>query len=123
MTPFLTPFKNGIYLPQPITIEAVPGGRDDPDPDYPAPHSDAWVISWSDSRARRRSIVIGPYLYEYSFSFHDGQQEIRRTANDKVWGHPGFGYVVSHDRANTTSSFGKSDSPNDMTRVFAGTTI
>ena len=46
---------------------------------------------------------------------------MRRSANDDAYGHPGFGYVVSHTTANGNSPLGKGNPPTAVaTTVFAG---
>lgn len=66
-------------------------------------------------------MTLGAYLYQYDFTFSDGQAEVARSANDDAWGHEGFGYVVSHNTQNGNSPLGKVNPATKIeTQVFAG---
>lgn len=52
------------------------------DPEGIAPTQRVTRIAWRDSRNAKRAMTLGAYLYQYDFSFNDGQQVITRTAND-----------------------------------------
>ena len=66
-------------------------------------------------------MTLGAYLYQYDFSFDDGQQVITRSANDNAYGHPGFGYVVSHNTETGNSPLGKANAPSNVESiVFSG---
>ncbi len=78
-------------------------------------------ITWRDSRDAPRTLVLGPYLYQYDFTFDDNTQVVARSANDDAYGHPGFGYVVSHNNQNGNSPLGKLNVPSSVTTtVFTG---
>src|SRR5262249_19702798 len=65
--------------------------------------------------------VLGSYLYQYDFTVSDNQTLLARSASDDTDGHPGFGYVVSHNKSNTSSPLGKLNIPDAIqTTVFAG---
>ncbi len=101
------------------SITSVAGGsRSDPEG---APASNVNLITWKDSRNADRTMTLGAYLYQYDFSFNDGQQVITRSANDDAYGHPGFGYVVSHNTQTGNSPLGKANVPSNVeTTVFSG---
>jgi hypothetical protein len=91
------------------------------DPEGIAPAGKVTLITWKDSRNADRRMTLGSYLYQYDFSFHDGQQILTRSANDDAFGHPGFGYVVSHNTQTRNSPLGKSNVPTKVeTIVFSG---
>ena len=101
-----------------ITVAAA-GTRSDPE-NVAAPAS-VNNITWKDSLGANRSMILGPYLYQYDFSFNDGQQTVTRSANDAAYGHEGFGYVVSHNNVNGNSPLGKVNTPTSVkTTVFSG---
>jgi mannan endo-1,4-beta-mannosidase len=78
-------------------------------------------IAWKDSRNADRVMILGSYLHQYDFSFDDGQQIVTRSANDDAFGHPGFGYVVSHNTQTGNSPLGKANAPTKVeTIVFSG---
>lgn len=78
-------------------------------------------IAWNDSRGAERSLTLGAYLYQYDFTFDDNQQVVSRSANDAAWGHPGFGYVVSHNTLTGNSPLGKINVPTRVeSTVLAG---
>jgi len=78
------------------------------DPEGYADAKNVKLITWKDSLNADRTMTLGAYLYQYDFSFNDGQQVVTRSANDDAFGHPGFGYVVSHNTQNGNSPLGKS---------------
>ena len=91
------------------------------DPEGVAPPSNVKLITWKDSRNADRTMTLGAYLYQYDFSFDDNRQVVTRSANDKTFGHPGFGYVVSHNNQNNNSPLGKANAPKKVeTTVFSG---
>ncbi len=102
------------------SITSVAGGIRS-DPEGVAPTRNVNLITWNDSRNAARTITLGAYLYEYDFSFDDGQQVISRSANDDAYGHPGFGYVVSHNTETGNSPLGKANAPSKVEQiVFSG---
>jgi hypothetical protein len=104
----------------PNSITARPGGVRR-DPDGVALPENVTLITWKDSRNADRTLALGGYLHEYTFSFDDGQQVVTRTANDDAYGHAGFGYVVSHNLQNGNSPLGKVNVPAVMqTNIFSG---
>jgi hypothetical protein len=92
------------------------------DPEGVAPPGNVKLITWKDSRDADRRVTLGAYLYQYDFSFDDNRQVVSRSANDKSsFGHPGFGYVVSHDKQHNNSPLGKVNAPSKVeTTVFSG---
>lgn len=91
------------------------------DPEGVAPPAPVKLLTWRDSRNAARTATLGPYLYQYDFSFDDGQQVITRSANDNAYGHPGFGYVVSHNTETANSPLGKANTPSSVEQiVFSG---
>src|SRR4029079_1882490 len=91
------------------------------DPEGVAPPRRVTLITWKDSRDAERTMTLGTYLYQYNFSFDDGQQVITRSANDDAYGHPGFGYVVSHNTETGNSPLGKVNAPSNVEPlVFSG---
>jgi hypothetical protein len=102
------------------SITAVAGDLRN-DPEGVAPQQRVTRIAWKDSRNAERAMLLGGYLYQYDFSFDDGQQVISRTANDDAYGHPGFGYVVSHNTQTGNSPLGKANVPSHVESiVFSG---
>lgn len=91
------------------------------DPEGLAPAGKVNVITWKDARNADRRMTLGAYLYQYDFSFDDNQQVVTRSANDDAFGHPGFGYVVSHNTQTGNSPLGKVNVPTKVeTTVFLG---
>lgn len=91
------------------------------DPEGIAPQQRVKLLTWRDSRNAPRTATLGAYLYQYDFSFDDGQQVITRSANDNAYGHPGFGYVVSHNTETSNSPLGKANAPSTVDQiVFSG---
>jgi hypothetical protein len=91
------------------------------DPEGSAPDGDVNLITWKDSRNADRTMTLGAYLYQYDFSFDENRQVVTRSANDNAFGHPGFGYVVSHNNENGNSPLGKVNVPAKVeTTVFPG---
>lgn len=91
------------------------------DPENVAPAQNVQLITWNDSRNAGRTMTLGAYLYQYDFSFDDGQQVIARSANDAAYGHEGFGYVVSHNTQTGNSPLGKANAPTKVEQtVFSG---
>src|SRR5579859_116966 len=106
--------------PSANSITAVAGGTRT-DPEGVAPTGNVYSITWNDSRNAQRTMTLGAYLYQYNFSFDDGQQVVTRSANDNAYGHAGFGYVVSHNTQTGNSPLGKSDVPSNVQPiVFSG---
>jgi len=104
----------------PNSITAVAGDIR-ADPEGIAPPRRVALITWKDSRDAERTMTLGAYLYQYDFSFDDGQQVITRSANDDAYGHPGFGYVVSHNTETGNSPLGKVNAPSNVESiVFSG---
>jgi mannan endo-1,4-beta-mannosidase len=102
------------------SITAEPGGSR-ADPEGVAQPEDVSLLKWKDSRYADRTLTLGGYLHQYDFSFHDNNEVVTRTANDDVWGHPGFGYVVSHNVQNGNSPLGKANVPVSVdTQVYSG---
>jgi hypothetical protein len=102
------------------SIMATAGGMR-ADPEGVAPTQPVNTITWSDARNAARTMTLGSYLYQYDFSFDDGQNSITRTANDDAYGHPGFGYVVSHNTQTGNSPLGKANTPNRVDSIiFSG---
>src|SRR4051794_39080048 len=105
-------FDQGEGIPDSInSITTAPGGVR-ADFEGLAPDCEVNLITWKDSRNADRTMTLGAYLYQYDFSFEDGQQVVTRSANDRAQGHPGFGYVVSHNNmeGNANSPLGKVNS-------------
>lgn len=102
------------------SIVANGTGEPRPDPEGVAPPSPVTHITWLDARHAPRTMTLGAYLYEYSFTFDDNTRVIERTANDAAYGHPGFGYVVSHSLSGN-SPLGKVTVPTVVeTRILTG---
>ncbi len=103
-----------------LGITHASGGRRT-DPEGIAPASDTTKLSYRDAQGYARSLTLGAYLYQYDFSFDDNQQRVERSVNDDAWGHPGFGYVVSHNTQNGNSPLGKANAASrSATQVFSG---
>jgi hypothetical protein len=101
-------------------ITAVPGGVRADTEGRAAPEN-VMLITWRDSRNADRRLALGGYLHQYDFIFDDNQQVVMRTANDDAYGHPGFGYVVSHNVQNGNSPLGKVNVPVKVdTIIFEG---
>ncbi|MFO0840282.1 MAG: hypothetical protein U1D55_17380 [Phycisphaerae bacterium] len=91
------------------------------DPEGVAFPANTTRVTWRDARGAPRALVLGGYLYQYDFSFDDNTQIVSRSANDDAYGHPGFGYVVSHNTQTGNSPLGKANVPtNVQTRVLLG---
>lgn len=102
------------------SITSTPGGTRT-DPEGVAPNSSVSLLTWKDARGADRTVTLGAYMYQYDFSFHDGQQVVARSANDDAYGHPGFGYVVSHNTQTGNSPLGKANAPTSVAQtVFSG---
>ncbi len=106
-----------------ITSSVGPS-RSDPEGVAPLAPSTTHLI-WKDSRNADRKMVLNAYLYQYDFSFTGGMSDpslvTTRSAGDYAWGHPGFGYVVSHNNQSNNSPLGKSKVPSVMTtKIFSG---
>jgi hypothetical protein len=102
------------------SITSVDGGSR-PDPEDVAQPAPVKLLTWNDSRSAARTATLGAYLYQYDFSFDDGQQVVTRSANDDAFGHAGFGYVVSHNTQTGNSPLGKANAPTSVQQiVFAG---
>jgi hypothetical protein len=114
-------FTQGTGIPNsPNSITAVAGDIRS-DPEGVAPARRVTLITWKDSHNAERTMTLGAYLYQYDFSFDDGQQVITRSANDDAYGHPGFGYVVSHNTETGNSPLGKVNAPSNVESiVFSG---
>ena len=118
----------GPHVAIPVTansIQATSGpGRSDPEGVAPAVDH-VTELTWHDSTGAVRTLSLGGYLYQYDFSFLGGQADpsavTQRSANDDAWGHPGFGYLVSHNTVTGNSPIGKANVPQSLTTtVFAG---
>jgi len=104
----------------PIRIRAVPGGTRT-DPEGVAAPGAVTVLTWKDARGSDRSMVLGSYLYQYDLSFSDNTGIVKRSVNDNAFGHPGFGYVVSHNTLTGNSPLGKANLPTKVaTTIFSG---
>lgn len=116
-----TVFEQGTRIPNSAnSITSVVGGTRN-DPEGVAPASSVNRITWRDSRNAERTMTLGGYLYQYDFSFDDGQQVVTRSANDDAYGHAGFGYVVSHNTQTGNSPLGKANVPSNVQQiVFSG---
>lgn len=107
------------------SIGVVTGaGRTDPEGTAPASPSTSRV-TWRDARGAERTATLYGYLYQYDFSFVGGNADTTQvtqvTANDNADGHPGFGYVVSHNTETGNSPLGKANAPTSVqTKVFSG---
>jgi hypothetical protein len=114
-------FDQGMGIPSSAnSITSIDGGLRS-DPEDIAPIQKVARITWKDSRDAERTMTLGAYLYQYDFRFADGQQVISRSANDDAYGHPGFGYVVSHNTETGNSPLGKANMPSNVEQiVFSG---
>lgn len=107
------------------SIQVTTGpGRSDPEGVGPAT-SAVTRLTWRDARGAARTLTLGAYLYQYDFSFVGGTptpgEVTTRSVNDDAWGHPGFGYVVSHNDQNGNSPLGKVNPTTALTTtVFQG---
>jgi len=114
-------FVQGMGIPNSSNSITAVVGDIRPDPEGIAPPRRVTLITWKDSRDAERAMTLGAYLYQYDFSFDDGQQIITRSANDNAYGHPGFGYVVSHNTETGNSPLGKANAPSNVESiVFSG---
>ncbi|QSQ20098.1 cellulase family glycosylhydrolase [Pyxidicoccus parkwayensis] len=111
--------RDGDITPSANSMTTAEGGiRHDPEGFAPARKVN--LLTWKDARNADRTLHLGAYLYQYDFSFDDGQRVITRSANDDAHGHPGFGYVVSHSPTGN-SPLGKVCPPSNVeTTVFLG---
>lgn len=66
------------------------------------PSSALNCISWKDANNKARALNLGAYMFDYVSN--DGGT--RAVATDDANGHPGFGYVVSHNTVNGNSPLG-----------------
>jgi len=74
-------------------------------------------VSWIDANSKARAMNLGAFLFDYTMNWGAN----RYVATDDADGHPGFGYVVSHNTANGNSPIGSYMQPNSVkTTVFAG---
>jgi hypothetical protein len=100
------------------------GGGYRSDPENVAGVEPVTLIRWKDSAFADRTLTLGSYLHQYDFSFHDNldsSSATSRTANDDAYGHPGFGYLVSHNQQNGESPLGKGTAPARVrTLIFSG---
>lgn len=107
------------------SITATPNGaRSDPEGVAP-PASSTTKLTWYDAAGAPRSLILGGYLYQYDFQFTGGTSDLSAvtsvSANDDAYGHPGFGYVVSHNTQTGNSPLGKVNAPSATTAtVFSG---
>lgn len=91
------------------------------DPEGIADDSEAQKVTWRDAAGRERSLTLSGYLHQYDLSFLQGRSFVAGSANDDAYGHPGFGYVVSHNTETGNSPLGKANVPTAVsTRVFSG---
>jgi hypothetical protein len=122
------PGNGGIALvnaqfPMPNSVNSITNaaGGIRTDPEGSAPAGNVNLITWKDSRNADRTLILGAYLYQYDFSFDDNREVVTRMANDRTFGHPGFGYVVSHNTQNGNSPLGKANASSKVeTTVFSG---
>jgi hypothetical protein len=98
-------------------ITSVPLGTRS-DPEGVAPPAAVNVLTWKDARGSDRSMVLGSYLYHYDLSFSDNTAIVTCSANDDAFGHPGFGYVVSHNTQTGNSPLGKANVPTKVTTTI-----
>ena len=76
-------------------------------------------VSWIDAQDKARSVNLGSYLYAYTIKGENSNT--RYEATDDAVGHPGFGYLVSHNTQNGNSPLGSMMPPAAInTTVFAG---
>ena len=114
-------FHQGEGIPHSANSITTAEGGIRHDPEGIAPVGNVNLITWKDSRNADRRMTLGAYLYQYDFSFDDNQQVVTRSANDDAFGHPGFGYVVSHNTETGNSPLGKGNAPTTVeTTVFSG---
>ncbi|WP_199728658.1 cellulase family glycosylhydrolase [Corallococcus sp. CA053C] len=114
-------FNQGVDISNSANSITTAEGGTRHDPEELAPDRQVDLVTWKDARNADRTLHLGAYLYQYDFSFNDGQQVITRSANDDAFGHPGFGYVVSHNNQNGNSPLGKVVPPTRVeTTVFLG---
>ena len=74
-------------------------------------------VSWKDANGKARALNLGAYLFDYVMNWG----ATRYVATDDAAGHPGFGYVVSHNNQNGNSPLGSFMDPSSVkTTVFAG---
>ena len=66
------------------------------------PSSALNCISWKDASNKARALNLGAYMFDYV----SNDKGIRALATDDADGHPGFGYVVSHNTTNGNSPLG-----------------
>jgi hypothetical protein len=59
-------------------------------------------ISWKDAKQTSRALNLGSYLFDYVMN----DNAMRVEATDDAEGHPGFGFVVSHNDKNGNSPLG-----------------
>lgn len=109
-------------LPDTANSIAVTAGGPRTDPEGVAPPAaETTLLTWKDSRGADRAMTLGAYLYQYDFTFNDNQQDVVVSANDDAYGHPGFGYVVSHNTQTGNSPLGKATPPTSATTArFSG---
>lgn len=65
------------------------------------PSSALNCISWKDANNKARALNLGAYMFDYVMN-----DSTRVVATDDAEGHPGFGYVVSHNDQNGNSPLG-----------------
>lgn len=127
-SPSPTPTASGTPPGFPSTADSISvstgPGRSDPE-GVGSPSPSVTLVNWKDSRGADRTMTLWAWLYQYDFSFLGGQpdpaQVTARSSNDDAYGHPGFGYVVSHNSTNGNSPLGKADAPTSVTTtVFTG---
>jgi hypothetical protein len=81
------------------------------------PSSGLNCISWKDANNKARALNLGAYMFDYVSN--DGGT--RAVATDDANGHPGFGYVVSHNTVNGNSPLGSQMPATSVkTTVMAG---
>lgn len=66
------------------------------------PSSGVNCISWKDAGNKARALNLGAYMFDYVIN----DKDTRAVATDDADGQPGFGYVVSHNSANSNSPLG-----------------
>lgn len=103
---------------------ATGAGRTDPEGVAPKSPS-TQLVTWKDARHADRTMTLYGYLYQYDFSFVGGTaaagQVTTRSAGDNAWGHPGFGFLVSHNTQTGNSPLGKANQPTLVeTRTLVG---
>lgn len=81
------------------------------------PSSALNCISWKDANKKSRALNLGAYMFDYVSNDND----TRAVATDDADGHPGFGYVVSHNTVNGNSPLGSQMPASSVkTTVMAG---